>query len=508
MKRLDLLRAAGLVGVAAIGLLLAGCKGRPIAGEREVRQQVASVTGTFRPNGTKPALPVLSTNSGLVDFLTFALLNQPKVEAAYYDWVASVERITVQRSLPDPQLTFQLDIQDVVTSLMPGFMMNFPGMGKLRAAGEQAAAASQGGYFAFKAASLASAYELKRSYYRLHFLEEKIRVNRENLGLLQDLEKLARTQNEVGKATLQDVLRAQIEQSRLQNDLVNLADSREPLLAQFKAALGLGPQDPAPPVPAKFESTPLEVSTDTLLDKALAENLRLKALSADVHAAEAAIRLAQKARMPDTSVGLMADAKMEPTLYRPWGTVSIPLWRDKLAAQVAEAQANKRAGEARLSAEQIALAVDVAGRAYVYRETTRNLALLQTELLPKQRQSLEVARTAYLGGQVDFLNLTDVEQTLLRFQLDEVEARTQRELSMAELSLIVQGMPPSGDTAASSGMSAPAGGSRKMGGAGAMGSGSASSGMGAAPSMLPGNSAPAQKTTSGGNAGMSQPGMK
>ncbi len=503
MKSFNLIRTACMVAVGVVGLLLAGCKGFIVKGEKEARQQVQSAASTYRPNERKPVLPVLTTNSSLADFLTCALLNQPQVEATYFEWLASVERITVQRSLPDPQLTFQMDIQDVVTSLMPGLMMNFPGMGKLRAAGEQAAAASQGGYFAFKAASLESAYSVKRTYYRLYFLEEKIRVNRENLGLLQDLEKLARSQNEVGKATLQDVLRAQIEQSRLKNEIVNLDDSREPLLAQFKAALGLGPNDPEPPVPARFESTPLDEAPDKFLQKALAENLRLKAMTADVRAAEAAIRLAYKARMPDTSIGLMADAKMNPTLYRPWGTVSIPLWRDKLAAQVAEAQANKRAGEARLSAEQISLAVDVAQRAFIYRETTRNLELLQNELLPKQLQSLEVARSAYLGGQVDFLNLTDVEQTLLRFELDQVEARTQRELSLAELSLIMQGMPPSGDGAVSMGISSPAGGSRKMGSSGSMGASPSSGGMGSgAPAMLPGNSAPPQKMNSGANTGM------
>ena len=453
-------------------------------------------------------MPVLTTNSSLSEFLTYALLNQPKVEATYFDWLASVERITVERSRPDPQLTFQLDIQDVVTSLMPGLMLNFPGMGKLRAAGELAAAASQGGYYAFKEASLESSYEVKRTYYRLYFLEEKIRVNRANLGLLRELEQLARTQNEVGKATLQDVLRAQIEQSRLNTEIINLEDSREPLLAQFKAALGLGPDDPAPPVPVRFESTPLDVPQDKLLEKALAENVRLRGMSADVHAAEAAIRLAYKARMPDTSIGLMADAKMSPTLYRPWGTISLPIWRDKLAAQVAQAQANKRAGEARLSAEQISLAVEVAQRAFVLRETTRNLELLEKELLPKQRQSLEAARSAYLGGQVDFLNLTDTEQTLLRFDLDQVEARTQRELSLAELSLIMQGMSPSGEGASGAGMPAPSGGgSRKMGGAGSMSSGPSTGGMGSSATMLPGNAAPPQMN-SGSKPGMSGPGMK
>ena len=254
----------------------------------------------------------------------------------------------------------------------------------------------------------------------------------------------------------------------------------------------MGADEPAPPVPDRFESTPLDLTADQVLEAALAENIRLKAMAADVRTAEASIRLAYKARMPDTSVGLMADAKMSPTLYRPWGTVSLPLWRDKLAAQVAEAQANKRSGEARLSAEQIALAVDVAERSFVYREATRNLELLQKQLLPKQRQSLEVARSGYLAGQVDFPNLTDAEQTLLRFSLDQVEARTQRELALAELSLISQGMPPS-DGGAVAGTSSPGmGGGTRVGGK-RTGSGMSSGGMGAGGGgMLPGGS-PAPK---------------
>ena len=468
--------------VFATALFFSGCTGIQTQDERQAREQMQAVSGDYRPGGQKPALPVLTTNSGLGDFLSYAMLNQPKVEAAYFDWVASVERITVQRSLPDPQLTFQMDIQDIVTSLMPGLMMSFPGMGKLRAAGAVASAESQAKYFGFKTASLQSAYDVKRTFYRLYFLQEKIRVNRENLGLLRDLEKLARAQNEVGKVTLQDVLRAQIEQDRLNNELANLEDSRDSLRAQFKAALGLRPSEPAPPLPGRFESTPMDLTADKVLEAALAENTLLKSMAADVRAAEASIRLAYKARMPDTSVGLMADAKMSPTLYRPWGTVSLPLWRDKLAAQVAEAQANKRAGEARLSAEQIALAVDVAERSFLYREATRNLELLRNELLPKQRQSVEVARSGYLGGQIDFFNLTDAEQTLLRFGLDEVEARTQRELSLAELSAIVQGMPPTGE------------GTTFGFGATRMGGGVSNSGMGSSGGgMLPGNTAPSKR---------------
>ncbi len=431
--------------LAAAALVLSGCQGIPTKGEQEARQQTREVAASYRPQGRKPPLPELLPDSSLSNYLTYAFLNQPKIEAAYFDWLASVERITQARSFPDPQFTFQMDVQNIVTSVMPGLMATIPWPDKLRVGAEVASAASRAKYFAFQSAVLNSAFELKRAYYQLYFLEEKIRVNQETLQLLNELEKLAHSQNEVGKVTLQDVLRAQIEQDRLRTELANLKDSHSSLMAQFKAALGMKADAPAPPLPQHVAATPLDLTSENVFATALAANQRLKAIEAEIRAAEASIVLAQKGRFPDFSLGLMADVKMNPTLYRfpgnP-GTLSLPIWRDKIAAQIAEAQATKSSAEARLSAEQIALAVDFAEKSYRYRETSRSLTLLNDQLLPKARQSLEVARSGYLAGQIDFFNLSDAERTLLGFQLDKVEAAAQREIVLTELSLIIQGMSP------------------------------------------------------------------
>lgn len=449
VKTALLFSTAGFLGMAL--LFLPGCSGVPAKSEINARTNLKKATQTYRPGNQKPVLPVLDTNATLQSYLTYAMLNQPRVEAAYYDWAASIERATVARSLPDPQLTFQMDIQNVVTSVMPGLMASFPWLGKLRMGADVASIESQSKYQNFQAAVLESAFAVKRAYYQLYFLAEKIRVNHETLALLADLEKLARDQNEVGKVTLQDVLRAQIEESRLENEIANLEDSQHTLQAQFKAALGLKAGDPAPPLPQRFESIPLDLNSDKLFETALANNARLKAVESEVRAAQASIILARKARLPDFSLGLMADAKMDPTLYRPLGTVTIPLWRDKIAAQIAEAQANKRSAEARLSDGQIALAVDFAEKTYLYREATRNLELLNSQLLPLARRSLEAARTGYLSGQIDFFNLTDSERTLIGFELERVEAAAQREITLAELSLIVLGMPPAESAGSSKG---------------------------------------------------------
>jgi cobalt-zinc-cadmium efflux system outer membrane protein len=427
----------------SIGLfVLAGCKGVPTKDEKAARQQFQTVARDYRPEGRRPVLPILSTNSSLGDFLKFAMLNQPGVEAAYYDWNGSIERITTARSRPDPVFTFQMDIENIVSSVMPGFMVNFPGAGKLRAAGSIASAESQAKYFTFETAVLETTYQVKRAYYQLHFLKDRIRVNRATLELLSELEKLARAQNEVGKVTLQDVLRAQIEQNRLKTDLANLEDSRNAIRAELKSALGLGPDAADPPEPNRFEPASLDLSLDKLLASAMEHSPRLKAMEAEVRAAEATIVLANKGRNPDVGIGLMADARTSPVLYRPFATVSLPVWRDKIAAQIAEGQAAKKAAEARLSAEQIAIAVEFAERSVTFREASRNLEVLQKELVPKQQESLEVARSGYLAGQIDFFNLTDAEQTLLRFTLAEVDAREQRELALTELSILTLGVRP------------------------------------------------------------------
>jgi outer membrane protein TolC len=430
--------------VGALSLMLPGCEGVPTEGERRAQQDLQTVAAAYRPQHQRPPLPQLRSNESLSTFLQFAILNQPRVEAAYYDWAATVRRITVARSLPDPQFRFEMDVADIVSSVLPGLMMDFPGFGKLEAAANVATAESQAKYFAFESSVLQTAFGVKKAYYQHHFVDAKIGVNQETLRLLANLEKVARAQHEAGKATLQDVLRVQIEHDRVVTAISNLKDSRNVLLAQFKAALGLKEPDPTPPVPVKFESTALDLTSDRLLAFALARNPRLKAMEAEVHRADAEIRVAEKAQVPDFTAGMKANTIMWPFILTPEFRVTLPVWRDKIRAQIEGAEAGRRAAAARLSAEQIALVVEFVEKLFLFREASRNLELFSERLLPKSRQSLEVAQSAYIGGQLEFLNVIDAQRSLLDFSLSAVEARVQRELALAELSLIILGTPPAG----------------------------------------------------------------
>lgn len=428
---------------AASILVLAGCRGIPAPGENQARRDLATVTTQYRPTHSQPVLPALTPNSGLSNFLAYALLNSPAVEAAFYDWSASVENITMTRSLPDPQFTFQAYIKDSLTSLMPGFIQQIPGPGKLKARARAAAAESDGKYFTFESAMLQAAFDLKQAYYKLGLLDEQLRISSETLSLLDSLECALRAQNETGQAALTDLLRVQSDGASARADLANLEDSRRSLVDHFKAALGLPPQQPDPPTPAHFEISRENPDVENLLRGAFARNPRLNAMTADVRAAEAGIAVAYKERVPDFNVSLSAEV-YHPPFYWPQANMTVPLWRDKIAAEIAQAKANELAAKARLTSAQIDLAVNLAEKSFTYRQASRNLGLIEGELIPNARQSLDIVRAGYRVNTRDFSSLTDAERMLLTLQLAAVEARTEQAIALAELSLLAAGVPPSG----------------------------------------------------------------
>jgi outer membrane protein, heavy metal efflux system len=440
---------AGLFLAAAA--LLSGCVGRATREEDQARQDLKSATSHYRPAEVKPPLPALTEKSGLPDLIEYALLNNPRVEATFHDWAAAVEEITSARSLPDPMLTFGAEISRGVPNLSAAIMTdpmnNWPGPGKLPLRAEAAYGASLKKRALFENELLATALAVKRACFQMWVLEEKIRRTREILALLDDVEALARQRLAVGKVTTQDVLRAQMERDRLRNELANLEDSRKPLDARLRSALGLEPRQSLPQFALRLEPTPPDFTERSLLETAFARNPRLKEMRAEVLQALALFQLARKNTVPDYSFGVGATGGMSPVAVTPSVGITLPIWRDKIAAEVAASQGGLSAAQARLSAEELDLAVRFAETAYAWRESNRAASLYGERLLPKAIDALAAARAGYAAGASSFVDLQDAERMLLEFHLNHAEAIGQREMVLAEMSLIILGRWPENVTA-------------------------------------------------------------
>ncbi|MCC6546830.1 TolC family protein [Candidatus Sumerlaeota bacterium] len=440
--------------LSGVLLILSGCRGVPTKGEKLARQQKEEVASAFRPGGQLPTLPTLSPTSSLDDFLRYSVLRHPRVEASYYEWAASIERISVARSLPDPVFTVGLDVQkgleedvaSMVMALMGGVMTELPGPGKLRARADLQTEESKSRFAQFQQASIETALGARIAYYDLFLVQKRIAVTKRNLSLVRDIEESARRRSEAGLSDLQDVLQAESDVARLENDLANLKDQQVALTAAWKSALGIAPSESDPPIPQTFQFTATDGASTATLAQILQENPRLRVMQAEISRAEAEIAVAYKSRVPDFTLGIEAEAPTtagsrnpRDTIWKPRLGVTAPIWRDRIAAEIADAEAMGMAARANYSAEQLELAREFALNGFGIREASRNLEVLRNRILPRQHDIVELAQRGYQGDVTTFFELIGQQRRLIELELLEAESVAARERMIGELNLALAG---------------------------------------------------------------------
>jgi len=429
-------------------VFLNGCRGSATTPEKHAREELKAVGGIYRPENSKPVLPSLREESGLADLMQYALLNNPNVESAFYEWKGAVEAITTARSLPDPMLTFGAEISRGVpalsAALMTDPMANWPGPGKLPLRADAAYEEAQKKRASFEGEMLAAALAVKRAYYQLWVAQEQVRWTQKTLAVLDEMENLARERLTVGEVTQQDVLRAQMERNRLKTELANLEDFHSSIMVRLRSAMGIRPGQTLPAFTIHLTPTSADFTEQSLLEVAFERNPRLKEMRSEVLQAVALFHLAQKSSVPDYSFGVGVSGGMGPVAVSPSFGITLPIWRDKIAAEIAQGWAGVKAAQARLSAEELDLAVRFAETAFAWREADRNVHLYNDNLLPKAKALLESALAGYTGGVSGFLDLLEAERTLLDYHVNQAMAVGQRELVLAEMSLIILGRWPEG----------------------------------------------------------------
>jgi len=436
-----------LVPALTLGVLLASCAVAPSASEKQARTQVTQLGTSYRPHGERPVLPVLTSESSLADYVCFAVLNHPQVEAAYDEWRASVAAIAPARALPDPQFTFQADITDTLTSFMPGLMFDFMTAGK-RAAMAREAAASSGVYYRnFVSAVLSTAADARKAWIDLAFVDESIRLGEAAAGSLDQSGALANSDYATwrGMSTLEAQVRLANDIAKVRSEIDSLGDRRTAARARFKSVLGLAPAEADPVWPqATLMATTLP-SEDEIWRRAQASNPGLGQMRAMVEMTVASVDVARKAGTPDFSLGAMVDLKANPLLFRPTATVTLPIWREKIAANIAAATARNQAASARLSAEQLNLAAELAQMLSMVRESDRMIAYMDKTALPNLDRIIASVEASYQTGMSGPNMIPETRLMALNMRRERIAALREREIAATDLMLMTADVVPPGE---------------------------------------------------------------
>ena len=435
--------------LGACGLVVVGCATQSIQTQPE-----SNFGSTSSHAGELPAREVhalaLPEQPSLTDYLRYAALNNPGLEAAFYQWKVALEKVPQARALPDPRFNYAYFVEQVETRVGPqrqrfGISQTFPWFGKLRLRGSKSGEAAIAAQMEYEQRKLKLYAEVKDAYFELGYLRRAIDLTEENIELIKHLESAAQARFRTG-SDVTGVVKAQVELGKLEDKLRALQELRDPLSARLNAALN---RDSTAPVAWPSEPDPTRVALDeaVMVEQIIAANPELSALDAKVRESELGVKLARKKFFPDLTLGIdyvetqdarlsgVAGSGKDPIMIM--GSVQMPLWLGKHKAGLREAEARLSAANKQREEREGLLLADLKMALYRYHDAERKISLFGDTLDPLARNSLDVAEQAYRSGRADFLELIDAQRLLLDVQLSYHRSIADREQQLAQIERMV-----------------------------------------------------------------------
>lgn len=381
-----------------------------------------------------------------------ALAANPEIRTEGKKWDAAKERPPHEGSLDDPMLSFELEnlptnsfafTQEDMTMKKLGISQTFPYFGKLGLRSEiaqrEANAIGQG----YRDKRNEIVRRIKEIFYDLYAIDRSLEIVGKNRELLREFVKIAETKYSVGKGIQQDVLKAQVELSKLLDEQIRLEQSRQAAGARLNAILNRPPQTP---LGRTEEVSKAEASIDLkeLQARALENRPLLKGLAEEIERSKAANALARKRYFPDLTMSLgyafredSAIAKRS-DFFSAGFSINIPIYfRTKQDRQVAETSALINSAKEQYQAARNEVFSLVKELAADIEKGSKLIDLLETGLIPQARLSLDSAVAGYQVGKVDFLTMLDNQVTLFNFEKEYYRTLAEYQTSLARLEWVV-----------------------------------------------------------------------
>jgi outer membrane protein TolC len=266
-------------------------------------------------------------------------------------------------------------------------------------------------------------------------LQERRRVAAllaEQISFARDVVNAANARYASGTAPQSDVLRAEVEVARLEATARALVGEVRGAEAMLNTALALDADTPVPPLTTLTFTQP--VPSWPAIRSALTSRPELAAGRAEIARAEAEVQVMRDMFKPMATIRTGPAYTM--TDGRGWMAMvglSLPIWRGKLKAGVAEAEAMRAMSEADLRAMTRMIEGDAAAAISQLQAARDRQAALTTDVLPRARMAIEPAVAGYGAGQLPLVSVIEAIQALWAVQSDLIAADTQLGLAWARL---------------------------------------------------------------------------
>jgi len=387
--------------------------------------------------GMPPAGPVLM----LQELIREAEQNNPEIAAAQQGYEAARHVPKEVSALPDTQVSVQ---QFAVGSPRPfagytnsdfayigfGISQDIPYPGKRGLRGQVAGREAEARQIQVESARRAVIAKLKATYFRLSYLQQTLSILEKNDQLLRDVQQIVESRYRVGQGNQQEVLKAQLQHTKILQEITMHHREVGQLEAVLKQLLNRR-QDTL-----DIQTEPLAVrampyNASDLLKVVTEQNPDIQSQQQMVRKADSQVELAHKEFRPDFNVQYMYennDRKFRDYYVATFG-INLPN-RGRRKAALAEAEASRVQASKQLDAELQKRLAEVQDQFVFAQTSAEQLKIYKEGLIPQSEAAFRSALAAYQANRQDF-------ETLLSSFLDVLSLQTeyQRELADHESSL-------------------------------------------------------------------------
>jgi outer membrane protein TolC len=378
--------------------------------------------------GEATAVETLRT---LDDYVDYAVARNPRVAGARAGADAAGEVSAQVGALPDPELGFGYYIETPETRVGPmqytvTLSQKLPFFGKRSMSGDIAGLDSEIAVTRYQRALIDLVYGVRNAYYEYFRLHGVGRVLDEERAILERMEDAAQVKYASGLVGQQDVLKAQLELSRVEDELTVNRRDLVSVTARLTALLNLHPSTRlAPPEVADPGALRDSVALDAgaLYEAAVRRRPELNAAAFAEEKTAKATALAKREYYPDVMVGVQyvnvgkRDGVDVPDngkdIWQVAAGINVPIWFGKRGAGAREAEARQAWARNERTSAELRLRSEITDAIGRVEAAGERADLYESVILPQAEQAFLASDAGYQTGKVDFLDYLDSQRMLL-----------------------------------------------------------------------------------------------
>jgi len=386
----------------------------------------------------------MGTPTSLHELVREAEQKNPQVAAVLHGWQASRNVSKQVLALPETQVSVQ---QFSVGSPRPfagysnsdfayiGFGVSqdipYPGKRGLRAqVAEHEAESVEAQADSIRRAVVGN---LKMVYFRLAYIQQTLGALQKSDSLLNQVQEATEARYRVGQGNQQDVLKAQLQHTKILQEVAHHHQEEGLLEAQIKQLLGR-PQESPDILADNLSIRALPYSAVELLQRARELNPDVRSKQASIRQQEAQVELAHKNFRPDFNVqySYQHTASEFRDYYMATFGIRLPN-RGRQKAELAEAHQNQERAKKELDAESDRVLSEVQQQYVRVKTSEERLKIYSDGLVPQSEATFRSALSAYQSNKQDFESLLSGFLDVLNLDLEYQSELADHESALAEL---------------------------------------------------------------------------